>query len=388
MDSLDRCTQNLGADNEGLEVDSDVESEDVRPFTPTLPNEKTPYIHQIGSECSKSGSSRVFGDGFREIEICPHVRRKGNKVHPLVDATPSVHIISDSDGGRVESLSKENRLGEPSISRRGNDALFQKQKRPKVKGKKHSEGLVLQKRGKDQENKTDKGNEGENASNKYGVTMSVKSGVKRTPWHSSVNGSNGEGSSKESSGGSNRPKRKSTEETILASSFSSSNSSLSAENDILKGTRDAQGEINLAVEGEEFSPGDAPRPIPTISQIADSRDRKSLTSISLATYNNIQKEGVPKRGNCILCFAATLTFVVTLVLTIAILIAPKSFGSKDETLPTAILNHISSANTVPRGSKKTTSLSLKSDKVTLSSDSFPYEYFLNTTNYTEALPKR
>ena len=59
------------------------------------------------------------------------------------------------------------------------------------------------------------------------------------------------------------------------------------------------------------------------------KERLQITQISLETYNNITRNGI-KNGNCILWTTAVFTFIVTIVLTVLILIAPKTFATKDK----------------------------------------------------------
>ncbi|XP_063596223.1 nuclear pore complex protein DDB_G0274915-like [Penaeus indicus] len=62
----------------------------------------------------------------------------------------------------------------------------------------------------------------------------------------------------------------------------------------------------------------------------DDRERPVLTATSLAIYTNIEQNG-SRSGTCLLCTTAVCTFIVTMVLAVGILIAPKTLAVKEPT---------------------------------------------------------
>ncbi|ROT83757.1 hypothetical protein C7M84_023060 [Penaeus vannamei] len=60
----------------------------------------------------------------------------------------------------------------------------------------------------------------------------------------------------------------------------------------------------------------------------DDRVRPVLTATSLAIYTNIEQNG-SRSGTCLLCTTAVCTFIVTMVLAVGILIAPKTLAVKE-----------------------------------------------------------
>ncbi|XP_047480980.1 uncharacterized protein LOC125033475 isoform X2 [Penaeus chinensis] len=62
----------------------------------------------------------------------------------------------------------------------------------------------------------------------------------------------------------------------------------------------------------------------------DERERPVLTATSLAIYTNIEQNG-SRSGTCLLCTTAVCTFIVTMVLAVGILIAPKTLAVKEPT---------------------------------------------------------
>lgn len=62
----------------------------------------------------------------------------------------------------------------------------------------------------------------------------------------------------------------------------------------------------------------------------DDRERPVLTATSLAIYTNIEQNGT-RSGTCLLCTTAVCTFIVTMVLAVGILIAPKTLAVREPT---------------------------------------------------------
>lgn len=417
METLDCSSTRNGIENQALETENDDSMQnatETRPFTPPVPGDKFQFIPEIVPECphlpnarcqhlpemmtsDHVGSGKKFGDGFKEVEIFNQMKKKAaNRVHPIdaVIESQSINIINETKeefqvNASIFEISKDSKnqgcQGIQTVEEY--DKLFETTKKKRRKGKKDDkkiDGLVMKKkRNKCQSTNTEKPIEEEEISKKYGVTMEVKSGVTRTPWHQ-TNGSSGEGSSKEGSGSSTRMKRDVTEETILPSTSTSANSFLSHKSQI---------EVEENEDEENDVDEEKTKPIPTISKMAANKEKKVyLTAISIATYKNIQKEGVIKRPNCILCSTATITFIVTIVLTIALLIAPKSLSKKEDTLPSGLVSHITSANKeLPKANRKTGEFTRNIVAVNISHIDFIDSTSNDTLipiNITEIIPKR
>lgn len=86
------------------------------------------------------------------------------------------------------------------------------------------------------------------------------------------------------------------------------------------------GTTTTAAEGDEETPKTTRPPIPP----QDEQEKPTLTPTSLAIYSSIQQQGSSRSGTCVLFTTAVCTFIVTLVLTVAILIAPKTLASRGE----------------------------------------------------------
>ncbi|XP_071535095.1 uncharacterized protein [Panulirus ornatus] len=86
------------------------------------------------------------------------------------------------------------------------------------------------------------------------------------------------------------------------------------------------GTTTTAAEGDE----EAPKSTRPIVPAQDEQEKPTLTPTSLAIYSSIQQQGSSRSGTCILFSTAVCTFIVTLVLTVAILIAPKTLASRGQ----------------------------------------------------------
>ncbi|KAK4313497.1 hypothetical protein Pmani_015159 [Petrolisthes manimaculis] len=88
-------------------------------------------------------------------------------------------------------------------------------------------------------------------------------------------------------------------------------------------------ELSLHSTGEgddEEDSVDPPRRIPP----PDEQEKPNLTPVSLAIYSNLSQEGPSRSRNMFLMATATCTFIITVVLAVAILVAPKTLAKKDE----------------------------------------------------------
>ena len=361
-------SNNLGTNS--MDADSEIytnHNDQERPFSPPDPNNRTAYLPEVAlaEESSGSAVSRKMTDGFREIEISTQsaAKRKESPFQP-----PTIRVINetldDKDDGKSDPIvfsrseAYENETFEEDEDDIPNDDSYESpsnEEHDRKESEERNDGVE----------RADSVGGGVDSSSKYGVTMNIKSGVKRTPWSKVITKNGIRFPLKQNEVA--PLVRSATEETVVPSASSSMDS-------VLKKEHELEEPLDKQPMKKEISS----------RTLASQNGLKSgISSVSLAIYANIQKEGVLKRGNCILCTTATITLIVTFVLTICILIAPKTFAKKAEHVSEELIRH---RENYPND-KLTQSLHKSNASLHILSK-VNLTFSIDSTNITEVIPKR